>query len=280
MEPFQYQDGAIPHLTLPSWEKRFPHLIVGMSARKPSEEDNGYTWNYALHVEDDPTHVVENRVKLMDMLNLPISSWTCGEQVHGTHIHEVTKEEGGRGSTSQKTAFTSTDGLLTCQENLLLTSFYADCVPLIFYSPATGWLGIAHAGWRGTTSGIGSQMVHQLVQRGADPEEIHVAIAPSIGGCCYEVDEPVIMALTQILVRPSEKVVTPAGRGKWKLDLRQANREILLNEGIRPEHLLVTQLCTSCRQDLFYSYRRDRGKVGRMVAWIGRRKDRNMACSK
>ena len=212
----------------------------------------------------------------MDRLGLPLTWWTCGEQVHGTKIQEVTIQERGRGSESQKTALMKTDGLITREENLLLTSFYADCVPLIFYSPPTGWLGIAHAGWRGTASGIGLQMVREFSKRGADPAGIQVAIAPSIGGCCYEVDHRVVAALTKILPHPSKEVLRPIGMDKWKLDLRQANRELLIKEGVQEDHIQVTHLCTSCRSDLFYSYRRGAGRVGRMVAWIGKRKERNI----
>lgn len=269
MEPFQFCDGAgVPCFFLSKWEKEFPHLSVGMSAR-------GSGRNYALHVEDDPDHVIANRKALAEKLHLPFAWWTCGEQVHGVDIREVRAEDRGRGSNSRGTAFADTDGLVTREPGVWLTSFYADCVPLIFYSPDADVIGIAHAGWRGTVSGIGPRMVRRMVQMGADVKEIRAAIAPSIGGCCYEVDERVAIALQEVLPSVSNEILMPTYPGKWKLDLRLANRELLLLEGILPEHVEVTQWCTSCHPEYFFSYRRDKGKTGRMVAWIAKRDGRD-----
>jgi polyphenol oxidase len=272
MEPFVYRDAEeIPCFSLELWEKEFPHLTAGFSARRSGEDMD--CRNYALHVGNSPERTIENRRRLSRQLGMPPDAWTCGEQVHGVHVEEVTASGRGKGKDSRETAFPLTDGLITGEKGVLLASYYADCVPLYFYSPDREIVGVAHAGWKGTVGGIALRMVDKLKERGAKVERIRVAIGPSIGSCCYEVDERVIRPLEQILNDPErvEKVAVPCGPGKWRLDLKQANGELLRRAGILPEHLVVSGYCTSCHSEYFYSHRRDGGKTGRMVAWIGMR---------
>lgn len=273
MEPFHFQqDVTVPHFSLTRWEREFPHLIAGMSARDRESVLQTNLWNYAFQVGGMPDQTIQNRKRLTQELGISFSSWTCGSQVHGTVIREVSREGRGRGSYSGDTAFSDTDGLLTREEDVLLTSFYADCVPLLFYSPDSGWIGVAHAGWRGTVGGIGQQMVEEMVIRGANRRQIHVAVAPSIGSCCYEVDKQVVSPLIKVLPNADERVLKPSGPGKWMLDLREANKQLLLQVGLLEKRIAVTGWCTSCHPELFHSHRRDQGKTGRMVAFIGKRK--------
>ena len=84
------------------------------------------------------------------------------------------------------------DGLLTDEPGVTLVTYYADCVPLYFLDPVHRAIGLAHAGWRGTVAGMGIKMVEAMAHKfGSRPEELLAAIGPSIGPCCYEVDQPV-----------------------------------------------------------------------------------------
>ncbi|TGV09491.1 peptidoglycan editing factor PgeF, partial [Mesorhizobium sp. M00.F.Ca.ET.186.01.1.1] len=156
---------------------------------------------------------------------------------------------------------------------VLLTSFYADCVPLFFLDPATGAIGLAHAGWKGTVGRIAEEMVKSLQAHcGAQPADIRVAIGPSIGGCCYEVDERIMTQVRTSAQNWETAVTASAAAEKYMLDLRQLNTEILLEAGIAKQHLLVTDWCTSCRTDLFFSHRKEAGAAGttgRMASYIG-----------
>ncbi|SDW05017.1 conserved hypothetical protein [Marininema mesophilum] len=273
MEPFQAcKESSVPYFSLLPWEREFPRLRAGISTRDSESIQDPMHCNYALHIGDDRANVLDNRKRLAEALDVPLSYWTCGDQVHGTHIHEVTSEEQGRGLYDASTAYPATDGLITHADDVLLTSFYADCVPLLFYSPDTEWMGVAHAGWRGTVGGIGRNMVEAFHLRGASLANLRVAIAPSIGRCCYEVDEHVTTPLLQALPHADERVLQSTGEGGWRLDLKEANRQILLQSGLFEEHIFVSQWCTSCHPAHFHSHRRDRGNTGRMVAYIGRRK--------
>lgn len=275
MEPFVYRARELPFYSLECWQEKFPHLIVGISATIP--EADWELSNYALHVGGDANLVRQNRQKLTEQLNIPFDSWTCAEQVHGTHIRLVKNEDRGRGKDDQQSAIPSTDGLLTLESNLFLASFYADCVPLYFYSPDQDMIGIAHAGWKGTVQGMARKMVERMVQLGAQREQLHVAIGPSIGMCCYEVDQTVIEPLKQELksVKFSKDVYVEISQNdRYRVDLKQANVAILLKAGVPAHQIVQSQLCTSCQPQRFHSHRRDQGDTGRMVAWIGKRGER------
>ena len=151
------------------------------------------------------------------------------------------------------------DVVVTDRPGLPLAIFTADCVPLVLYDPAGRRLALAHAGWRGTAAAAARAAA------GGAPETFVGAIGPSIGPCCYEVDEPVIERLDAGFPGDWRGWVTAAGPGKWMLDLWRANVEQLRMDGLDPARIDNLGLCTSCRADLFFSYRRGRGQ-GRLVA--------------
>lgn len=272
MEPFKFQaENSVPYFVIEEWENAFPHLTVGFSARNKREDMN--CRNYALHVGDQPEKVLSNRKRLASVLEMPFSAWTSGEQVHGVYVQSVSREHRGNGKDTRETAFQETDGMVTDEPDLLLAAYFADCVPLYFYAPDIDWIGIAHAGWKGTVGGIGQNVVARLQEMGANVEEIRAAIGPSIGPCCYEVDERVMQPLKKILAdkKSVDEIAKSYVAGRWQLDLKKANAKILEKTGVKSEHILVSKWCTSCDEGYFYSHRRDEGRTGRMVAWIGKK---------
>ncbi|SHE61859.1 conserved hypothetical protein [Seinonella peptonophila] len=272
MEPFVYQHmSKVPYFSLEHWKWEFPNVVAGFSARLPHEDRNDR--NYALHIGQDQSQVLQNRRKLVEQLGFSLESWTCGTQIHETQIAVVTASDRGKGATEQETAFSNTDGLITQERQLFLASFYADCVPLFVYCPDTGFIGVAHAGWRGTVAQMASRLVEKLTAQGSSTHNLRIAIGPSIGGCCYIVDDHVMKPIRQLfpMAESQKEFVKQVDEGLYQLDLKKLNQQIFLREGIRPEHLIVSKWCTSCDQQYFYSYRRDRGDTGRMVAWIAKK---------
>jgi YfiH family protein len=157
------------------------------------------------------------------------------------------------------------DALYTTARGRPLAVFTADCVPLVIVDPVRPALGLAHAGWRGTVQGIAGRLISTLVDRaGARPERLRAAIGPSIGPCCYEVDEPVTGPLRAAFPEVWTRWVRPGRPGKWWLDLWAANAWQLEAAGVPPDGVWSLRLCTSCRADLFYSYRRE-GLAGRLA---------------
>ncbi len=180
-------------------------------------------------------------------------------QVHGDECLDADAAPGG--------LLGAADALLTRVRGRPLAVFTADCVPVIVADPAAPALGLAHAGWRGTVRGVASRLVRALVERaGARPERLVAALGPSIGPCCYEVDEPVVGPLRAAFPDAWTAWARPAGRGRWWLDLWAANEAQLEAAGVPAAGIASPGLCTACRGDLFYSYRRDKGLVGRLAA--------------
>ncbi|MFV9509973.1 peptidoglycan editing factor PgeF [Tepidibacillus sp. LV47] len=275
MEPFQLQEQPIPHLVIKSWQKLVPGLNVGFSTKKGGVSKGFYaTMNLALHVNDQEEDVISNRKMLTNALGFSFDAWTSAEQVHGNHIEIISKEKRGKGRLSREDAIQDTDGMVTNEPNILLTSFYADCVPLFFLDPVKKVIGLAHAGWKGTQLKIAEKMIETFVFAfGSNREDIHVAIGPSIGQCCYEVDGKVIQPIQSTFSFIPEDIIFDKNNGHYDLDLKKLNQQILIHAGILPNHIEVSSYCTSCDHHLFFSHRKDKGKTGRMAAWIGLRKD-------
>ena len=233
---------------------------------------------------DDEACVLENFRRMAAVVAAKPEDVVCTFQTHTVNIRVVTKEDAGKGVVKERD-YTDIDGLVTDDPSVVLTVFYADCVPLLFADPVRHVIGTAHAGWRGSTGGIGKNMVNALKEHyGSKPENLHVAIGPSICAPCYEVGEEVVAQVREALagsgVSVSEDGVsekTPlrvfyqrehAPAGKWQLDLHALNRLLLAEAGIPEDHIFVTDVCTKCNPHLLFSYRVMGEKRGNLSAFL------------
>lgn len=271
MEPFQLKNQEDKALYIDSWQSKFPFLKVGFSLRKGGVSLPPYDQlNMGAHVGDAGEHVSKNRRLLAEEVGFSFSSWTCANQVHGNRVHEVTQKDIGSGRLTHEDAVDQADGLFTREKGVLLTSFYADCVPLYFFDPVEKVAGLAHAGWRGTVADIAGQMVRAWVDgHGSQPDNIHAAIGPCIGSCCYEVDDKVARPIQNLLPESKGRVMVNKGGGKYMLNLKEVNRLLMIKAGISASRIEVSQWCTSCRTDMFFSHRKEGPKTGRMASFIG-----------
>ena len=270
MEPFVQQHNR--YLEIEQWQQAVPQLIAGFSTRQDGYSDAPYdSLNVGFHVGDDKEQVKENRALLAHDIGFPLASWVGSEQVHEATIRKVLTDDAGKGADCLETALSSIDGLYTNERNLLLTSLYADCVPLYFMAPNYGFIGLAHAGWRGTVKRIGPAMLQHWIKEESIPiSEIRVAIGPCISQAAYEVDEMVITAVNQCLTDEMKRPYINQGNGSFLLDLRELNKQFLLSEGLLEEQILVSSICTATDKRMF-SHRSEGGKTGRMMSFIGLR---------
>lgn len=239
------------------------------------------TGNVALHVGDAPFSVVNNRKTLAERLGWPFEAFTCAEQVHGCEVRIIKASDAGSGRQDRDSSIQNTDALITNVPDVLLTMFFADCVPLYFYDSNTKSMGLAHAGWKGTVADIAAATVGKMQSEfGALPADLKAAIGPSIGGCCYEVDESVLENVRPIMATMRENdplwngtdVVKPSKReGRAYLDLKHLNRQLMIKAGIMPSNIEMSSWCTGCRTDLLFSHRMENGATGRMMSWLGRK---------
>ncbi|MDP4553082.1 peptidoglycan editing factor PgeF [Alkalihalobacillus macyae] len=268
-EPFQ-QTTALTSLALQFADQanRGSNLKAGFTTRRNGVSLAPFSsLNLGFHVPDLAKDVLANRNKLAEDVGIPLDQWAVGEQIHGSALAKVTSNEKGRGTRTHEDAISLVDGLYTDEKDLLLTALYADCVPLYFYAKEAGRVGIAHAGWKGTTKNIAGEMITAWNKDGIKKEDIQVAIGPSIGKCCYEVDEGVINEVMKV-TKNSNGLFEEKANGKYQLDLKEVNKDLLLKSGIKQNHIAVSQYCTSC-SNLFFSHRSENGKTGRMMGYIG-----------
>ncbi|WP_170006961.1 peptidoglycan editing factor PgeF [Bacillus fonticola] len=248
------------HFDISPWTTAFPSLLAGVTNRAQQ---------YGFHVGDDPVHVKQHRTRLAQELDVPLSHWVSTEQTHETNVREVTRREAGCGSDSLHSALTATDGLITNKSGVLLTLLFADCVPLYFFDPKTKWIGVSHAGWRGTVGNIAGNSVRKLTNQGASLSSLEVVIGPSICGECYIVDDKVISRVDEVMEHGGQTFYNEVTSGQYALDLRKVNKQLLIQADVAPERIRVTDYCTSCHNDQFFSHRKEQGQAGRILAYIG-----------
>jgi hypothetical protein len=180
-------------------------------------------------------------------------------QMHGNDVARV-GERGGRFADGA-------DVLVTDARGVGLAIFTADCLAITLCDEEAGALAVAHAGWRGTARDVPGVAVAALCELGARPERLRVTIAPSIGPCCYEVDEAVTRTLSAAFPDRWERWITPVHAGHVMLDLWKANQELLERAGVDPERIDDARMCTACHRDVLYSYRKgDRGRLVTVAA--------------
>lgn len=211
--------------------------------------------------------ILENYKMFCKTLNIDINNVVCADQVHGDVVYEATKKDRGKGIL-KKSDITAVDALITAERQVALMTYHADCVPLFFLDTKKPAIGVAHAGWRGTVKKIGVKTVCKMTEKfGSSPENILVGIGPCIKKCCYEVDRPVVEKLKHVFPYWS-KLLKNKGNNHWMLDLVLANKLQLESVGIRSENIFINDFCTSCDNDLFFSFRADRKKTGSLATII------------
>lgn len=220
---------------------------------------------------DKEEAVMENFKKVAEVFKVPLEAFVCSDQTHTTNIRVVTKEDCGKGLT-KKRDYTDIDGLITNERGIVLSTFYADCVPLYFVDPIKKVIGLSHSGWKGTVGKIGLKTVKKMKEVfGSKPEDILCAIGPSICKDCYEVSEDVVLEMEKAFESNEaimKQIAYPKENGKYLLDLWKANEFILLEAGIKKEHIQITDICTCHNPDYLFSHRASMGKRGNLGAFL------------
>lgn len=217
---------------------------------------------------DDRLAVEENFRRVSGMLGCRYENFVLSDQTHTTNVRRVGKEDAGKGITRER-GYADVDGLITDEPGLVLSTFYADCVPLYFVDIKRRAIGLSHSGWRGTVGRMGRATLEAMRQEfGTQPQDVICAIGPSICQDCYEVSQDVADEFIHEFCGHKAEILIEKGNGKYQLDLWRANEIVLLEAGIKQEHLSVTDVCTCCNPKLLFSHRASRGKRGNLGAFL------------
>lgn len=225
------------------------------------------TLNTAFHTGDDRGFVLENRRRFLKPLGFRPEEIVAAIQVHGSRVYCVEAADRGRGA-GPSNFLGEGDALITAAEGLPLTGYAADCLLLFIVAPEVPAVALAHAGRQGTLQNMARAVVAKLSHcYGADPARMLAALGPGICGRCYTVGRDLAADFSEAGWR-ERPYLWEGERGVFHLDLAAINRRQLFEAGIKPGRLAGCRWCSSCHPELFYSYRRDRGKTGRMMGLI------------
>lgn len=228
------------------------------------------TMNLSFTRGDDVTDVQTNHCRFAKAVGYKTDQLVLTDQVHGTNILRVGKADTGDIFKATR-RIRETDGLVTNEPGVMLMTFFADCVPLLFVDPVKKAVGNAHSGWRGTVARMGEKMVRRMTDEfGSCPEDLLAVVGPSICQACYEVSEDVIREFQRTFDESVwDQLYYKKENGHYQLDLWRANEIILQEAGLLSEHICVSGLCTNDHHDLLFSHRYTGGKRGNLAAVIG-----------
>lgn len=216
---------------------------------------------------DDPDHVRENFRLFATAIGGSPDRIIKTRQVHRDHIQPVTAADAGIDLIAP--APWECDGLITDVPGLCLTVFSADCVPVLLHDPVRHCIAAVHSGWRGTAMAIAAQAAEKMVNDyGCDPGHILAAIGPSISKCCFETHADVPTEMTAALGSLAAPHIDALPGDKFRVDLKGIIRDTLRKAGLSPAHIFVSDHCTACRDDLFWSHRLLGDRRGSMAAMI------------
>ncbi len=218
---------------------------------------------------DDPEKVMENHRRFAAAVGYSIENLVFSDQVHETEIRRVHSSDRGKGIL-RESDLKGVDGLITNDPDVVLITFFADCVPLFFYDAGHGAVGAVHSGWRGTVGRIGEKAVLAMKKEfGTEPDDLLAVIGPSICRDCYEVSSDVAEAFHQEFGEEQcKEFLTGKSADKYLLDLWRANEIILQEVGIPSSRIQVSGLCTCCHPGLLFSHRASGGRRGNLAGVI------------
>ena len=241
-----------------------------MSLLRKYKDDILYYEIEGFNLDNNIKHLFSTRIgweqnnlykQLSTILDIPEDDIYRVRQVHGREVMIIREENNKSISNEEK------DGLITNKKGIALCTSHADCVPIYYYDKANEVIGLAHAGWKGTLNNISEVIIKNMIEHfNSSPENIKVAIGPSIGVCCYEIGYDVEALFREKY--PKELDIVINSDNKIYLDLWKINKINLINLGIKESNIIYSDFCTSCNVNTLYSYRKEKGIKSRMIAAI------------
>lgn len=214
------------------------------------------TLNLSENNGDRAEHVSRNTSHIARTFEFDLSRLVLLDQVHRDKVFLV------KGSALRLPSPLEYDAQMTNVSNVFLGILTADCIPIFVADQKKKAIAAIHAGRQGTALHITTKVLKKMKEAfGCLPQDLVIALGPSIGSCCYEIDE-------QAYSPDWESFSIPAGDGKWRVDLARINIAQIENEGVKKDQIFWIDLCTGCDRDLFFSNRKE-GKTGRQLSFIG-----------
>lgn len=251
-------NGDIHYMYFPVlWEKG---VIAATSLRLGGVSPAPYnSLNTGLHTKDSYENVIKNRERFFKALRINYKNIVTLKQIHSDRVVVVKKEDKGKGAIKFADSLAEADGMITQDKRVPMVVFTADCIPIFFFEKRERIVGIAHSGWKGSLKNIAGEVVNMIIKNGGKYRNIIAVLGPAIANCCYSVKEDVYSLFEDRFINKRD--------GSYFLDLYKVNFENLKRAGIEETNIYSSNFCTSCNNNLCFSYRRE-GETGRMASVI------------
>lgn len=220
--------------------------------------------NLGTNTGDEPAVVLRNRRAAFEAAGMDAARCVYLEQVHGPVIQEAVGPDAGKGLERFEEGLKGTDAAFTRERGLALAIGHADCLAVVLVDSQASLLGVAHAGWRGALAKLPGALAARLVQEGASPARLRALLAPCLSPAGLELSEKEHAAFQEAFGSLTG-FADPLKAGKFHLDLQACAVQQLLATGLSAENIVAQPLHSDAQSELFFSYRRDQGKTGRML---------------
>lgn len=214
--------------------------------------------------QNERTKTNKNRANLTKRLNIPAQNLILAKQPHNNKVAIIDSKNAARNKSHLSgQGIPDIDALVTTLPNICIAVRTSDCVPIVFYDPENKVIAVAHSGWQGTVKKIAINTVETMRSLGAKPESIVAVIGPSIGPCHFEISSNPANNVIQ-KVKKAFPTTHTSLLSKWHenntkayFDLWKSNQELLISAGLRINNIEISGLCTACKNDQFYSWRKE-----------------------
>ncbi len=214
---------------------------------------------------DDPEAVRENYRRVCALMGAGIDECAVTKQVHGNEVRIVTEKDR---HVCMSVCPYEADGIVTSVKGMPISCMTADCVPVLLCDAEHGVIGAVHCGWRSSVGDILKNAVEQMEKLGARRQSLCAAIGPAIGKCCFETDDDVPEAIGHYLAGDTQGLFERRADGKTMVDLKGANARRLRQLGLKEENIDVSDECTMCSHEKYWSHRYTKGARGSQGAFI------------
>ena len=206
----------------------------------------------------DTRNSLKSRKNFLESLRIDYRHLVCAKQTHGSNVRYVGHQEIGSGALDYESAIADTDAFITDKPGVPLAVLTADCLSVFLYDPKKPAIGLVHAGWRSSRQEITAKTIEAMIREfKTNPEDLYVDFGPSIRSCCYEVEKKFEEYFSFGLKQKDDL---------YYLDLVEVNKKQALLKGVKEERILDLGLCTSCRGNDFYSFRKEGKDCGRLMS--------------
>ena len=223
------------------------------------------SWNLGAGRGDDADALSENYRLAGEIMGCGRDDFVVTKQVHGKKVHQACESDRYIVGSDKRI---ECDGFVTNVKGLPLMIYIADCVPVLLHDPEAEVIAAVHCGWKSSVQDILGEAVDKMRKLGAQPEHTRAAIGASIGKCCFECDNDVPDAVERYLNRETDGLFERKPNGKTHVDLRGANARRLVQLGLKRENIDVSDECTMCLPEKYWSHRATNGVRGSMAAAI------------